>query len=79
MIFLRRTLIYTVDFVMKDGATVTAEFYEFSWKYNADDTVTSIKYRTATGLGFYIKLHEISAIVVQSKRVVWRWRHSFDS
>ncbi len=60
----RLTNIYIVDIYLKSGAVQRKEFLEFGWKYNGDDGITSLKWKTADGNSWFVCLGEISSINV---------------
>jgi hypothetical protein len=70
----RLTKIFTVDIYLKSGAVQRKEFLEFSWKYTGDEGITSLKWKTADGSSWSVRLDSIDSINVISHRTRIRLR-----
>jgi hypothetical protein len=70
----RITPIYTVEFILKSGATLDADFIHFNLNYDAEE-INSMNF-TADCKMFYINMADISVVRQVRQRRVIRWRNA---
>lgn len=73
MKFFRKTVIATVQITTKGGAQIVKDFTTFDYAANGDG-FTSLKWKTADNVLFFIDVNQVAAVNEVKRRRVYRFR-----